>query len=65
MVEQIFNFLDFTFKHFNFNGADEGNRTLDIDLEGQGFTTKLHPHMVLVVGLEPTCLEASVFETDL
>ena len=26
-------------------GAGEGNRTLVTGLEGQGFTTKLHPHM--------------------
>ena len=27
------------------NGAGEGNRTLVIGLEGQCFTTKLHPHL--------------------
>ena len=34
--------------HYNkvYNGAGEGNRTLDISLEGWSFTTKLHPQIL-------------------
>ena len=30
-------------------GAGEGNRTLMASLEGWSFTTKLHPHLVVVL----------------
>jgi hypothetical protein len=33
-------------------GAGEGNRTLDNSLEGCGFTTKLHPHVIKIFNFE-------------
>ena len=44
------------FKPLNsLNGADDGNRTHTISLEGWGSTIKLHPHLTLVgkTGFEP------------
>ncbi len=39
-----------------FDGAGDGNRTHIASLEGWSFTTKLHPHKIMVerAGFEPT-----------
>ena len=44
-----------SYRPYSFKAGDE-NRTRDDSLEGYGFTTKLHPHIILFTvptGIEP------------
>ena len=39
--------IQLSYRHMLF-GAGEGNRTLATGLEGQGSTTELHPHILII-----------------